>query len=247
MAAHALEPDADVVPTGHAAHAFEPAAAANVPTAQSVHALEPAFAAYLPDGQKSHALDPAFAAYLPGSQSAHALEPSLAENIPAARADTPAFAYAGVVASDAADDARAMFSAFPPTSDSPPRAIHPAGALSITSAFPPFEASAARARGSRPGAVSPSPRSTSLAESIGVAAPARPSTSGADVARNARVAPRPRVARTRATRARPRVGAASSRARPGSIAHCHSYPNVRNRRRIYARRAPYSSALNAHQ
>ena len=48
MAARALEPDADVVPTGHAAHAFEPAAAANVPTAQSVHALEPAFAAYLP-------------------------------------------------------------------------------------------------------------------------------------------------------------------------------------------------------
>ena len=44
MAAHALEPDADVVPTGHAAHALEPAAAANVPTAQSVHALEPAFA-----------------------------------------------------------------------------------------------------------------------------------------------------------------------------------------------------------
>ena len=37
------------------------------------------------------------------------------------------------------------------------------------------------------------------------------------------------------------------RARPGSIAHCHSYPNVRNRRRIYARRAPYSSALKGHQ
>jgi hypothetical protein len=32
MAAHALEPDADVVPTGHAAHALEPAFAANVPT-----------------------------------------------------------------------------------------------------------------------------------------------------------------------------------------------------------------------
>ena len=38
MAAHALEPDADVVPTGHAAHAFEPAAAANVPDGQKSHA-----------------------------------------------------------------------------------------------------------------------------------------------------------------------------------------------------------------
>jgi hypothetical protein len=44
-----------------------------------------------------------------------------------------------------------------------------------------------------------------------------------------------------------RAGDASARARPGSIAHCHSYPNVRNRRRIYARRAPYSSALKGHQ
>ena len=38
MAAHALEPDADVVPTGHAAHAFEPAFAANVPDGQKSHA-----------------------------------------------------------------------------------------------------------------------------------------------------------------------------------------------------------------
>jgi len=40
------------------------------------------------------------------------------------------------------------------------------------------------------------------------------------------------------------------RARAPGIAHWHSYPNVRNRRRIYriyARRATYSSALNAHQ
>ena len=38
MAAHALEPDADVVPTGHAAHALEPAFAANVPDGQKSHA-----------------------------------------------------------------------------------------------------------------------------------------------------------------------------------------------------------------
>ena len=70
-------------------------------------------------------------------------------------------------------------------------------------------------------------------------------SSARDDARESARATRARVAirapatrpRARTSRASRRAGDASARARPGSTAHCYSYPNVRNRRRMYARRA----------